>query len=78
MKRSSRAGARRTLLACELGLAGVSVLVLERDAAAASPWKEPGLGLRGLNSAAIEALSRWFGERRLTALEAKSKGPKHG
>ncbi|XYI00918.1 FAD-dependent oxidoreductase [Sorangium sp. So ce1128] len=52
------AGPVGLFLACELGLAGVSVLVLERDATAASPWKAPGLGLRGLNTAAVEAFYR--------------------
>lgn len=52
------AGPVGLFLGCELGLAGVSVLVLERDATAASPWRAPGLGLRALNTAAVEAFYR--------------------
>ncbi|MCY0993088.1 FAD-dependent monooxygenase [Nannocystis sp. ILAH1] len=52
------AGPVGLFLACELGLAGVSVLVLERDATTASPRKGPGLGMRGLNTAAVEAFYR--------------------
>jgi len=52
------AGPVGLFLACELGLAGVSVLVLERGASAASPWKAPGLGMRALNTVAIEAFYR--------------------
>ena len=47
------AGPVGLFLACELGLAGVSVLVLERGASAASPWKAPGLGMRALNTVRI-------------------------
>lgn len=52
------AGPVGLFLACELCLAGVSVLVLARDATAASPWKEPGLGRRALNTVVIEAFYR--------------------
>jgi 2-polyprenyl-6-methoxyphenol hydroxylase-like FAD-dependent oxidoreductase len=45
-------------LACELGLAGTSVLVLERDIEAQSPWKSPTLGRRALNTGSVEAIYR--------------------
>ena len=52
------AGPVGLLLACELALAGVRVLVLERDAEPASPLKLPPLGTRGLSVATVEALDR--------------------
>lgn len=45
-------------LACELGLSGASVLVLERDPTRESPWKSMPMGLRGMNTQSIEALYR--------------------
>ncbi|KIV84395.1 hypothetical protein PV11_00178 [Exophiala sideris] len=45
-------------LACELGLAGASVLVLERDSKLESPWKISPLGLRGVNTQSVEAFYR--------------------
>ena len=45
-------------LACELGLAHVSVLVLERDLEPRSPWKDAPLGRRGLNTPSIEGFYR--------------------
>ncbi|MFG1872507.1 FAD-dependent monooxygenase [Micromonospora arborensis] len=45
-------------LACELGLAGCSVVVLEREAEPHSPWRKLPLGLRGLNAASVEAFYR--------------------
>jgi 2-polyprenyl-6-methoxyphenol hydroxylase-like FAD-dependent oxidoreductase len=45
-------------LACELGLAGVTVLVLERDAEPQSLWKVAPLGRRGLNTPSVEAFYR--------------------
>ena len=45
-------------LACELGLAGVTVLVLERDPEPRSPWKIAPLGRRGLNTPSVEAFYR--------------------
>ncbi|WP_306206859.1 FAD-dependent oxidoreductase [Actinoplanes sp. RD1] len=45
-------------LACELGLAGCSVTVLEREAQPHSPWRTFPLGLRGLNAASVEAFHR--------------------
>jgi len=45
-------------LACELGLAGVSVLVLEQDTERSSPWKTKPLGTRGLNTLSLEAFHR--------------------
>lgn len=52
------AGPVGLLLACELGLAGTSVVVLEREPKAESPWKCMPLGMRGLHTPAIEALYR--------------------
>jgi len=52
------AGPVGLFLACELGLAGVSVLVLERDAHVTSPfWAKP-LGVRGLNTLSTESFYR--------------------
>src|SRR5277367_5107642 len=45
-------------LACELGLARASVLVLERDLKPESPWKVEPLGRRGLNTPSVETFYR--------------------
>ncbi len=45
-------------LACELQLAGVSVLVLERMANLHSPMKDGWMGMRGLNFPSVEAFYR--------------------
>jgi 2-polyprenyl-6-methoxyphenol hydroxylase-like FAD-dependent oxidoreductase len=45
-------------LACELGLAGISVLVLERMEDPHSPLKEGWMGMRGLNFPSVEAFYR--------------------
>jgi 2-polyprenyl-6-methoxyphenol hydroxylase-like FAD-dependent oxidoreductase len=45
-------------LACELGMAGISVLVLEREAQISTPWTMPPLGFRGVNTVSIEAFYR--------------------
>ncbi|MEU9942930.1 FAD-dependent monooxygenase [Streptomyces lavendulae] len=45
-------------LACELGLAGCSVLVLEREPALGSPLRAAPLGRRGLSAASAEAFYR--------------------
>ncbi|MFC6880573.1 MULTISPECIES: FAD-dependent monooxygenase [Actinomadura] len=52
------AGPIGLFLACELGLAGCSVLVLEREAEIRSPWKADPLGMRGLSAASVEAFHR--------------------
>lgn len=52
------AGPVGLFLACELGLAGCSVLVLEREAEPRSPWKADPLGMRGLSAASVEAFYR--------------------
>src|ERR1700759_4558775 len=52
------AGPVGLMLSCELALAGVSVLVLEREPKPDSPWKVAPLGLRGLHTPSIEALYR--------------------
>jgi 2-polyprenyl-6-methoxyphenol hydroxylase-like FAD-dependent oxidoreductase len=45
-------------LAGELGLAGCSVVVLEREPQPHSPWRTFPLGLRGLNAGSVEAFYR--------------------
>jgi 2-polyprenyl-6-methoxyphenol hydroxylase-like FAD-dependent oxidoreductase len=45
-------------LACELGLAGVSAIVLERMEDPHSPLKEGWMGMRGLNFTSVDALYR--------------------
>ncbi|KAF3407252.1 Anhydrotetracycline monooxygenase [Talaromyces pinophilus] len=52
------AGPVGLFLACELGLAGTSVLVLERDTKLESPFKDEPLGFRGMNTTSVEALYR--------------------
>ncbi|WP_308168124.1 FAD-dependent monooxygenase [Nonomuraea sp. NEAU-A123] len=52
------AGPVGLFLACELGLAGCSVLVLEREPDPRSPWKADPLGMRGLSAASVEAFYR--------------------
>ncbi|MFG2718948.1 FAD-dependent monooxygenase [Streptomyces sp. NPDC048416] len=52
------AGPVGLFLACELGLAGCSVLVLEREAEPRSPFKAMPLGVRGLSAASAEAFYR--------------------
>ena len=52
------AGPVGLFLACELGLARASVLVLERDIQPDSAWKVNPLGLRGLNTPSVESLHR--------------------
>src|SRR5689334_8254186 len=52
------AGPVGLFLACELGLAGCSVLVLEREPESRSPWKSDPLGMRGLSAASVEAFYR--------------------
>jgi 2-polyprenyl-6-methoxyphenol hydroxylase-like FAD-dependent oxidoreductase len=52
------AGPVGLLLACELGLRGCSVLVLEREPEPGSPWRAAPLGMRGLFSTSVEAFYR--------------------
>lgn len=52
------AGPVGLMLACELGLMGCSVLVLERDPEPSSPWKVTPLGMRGLSAATVGAFHR--------------------
>ncbi|GAA3598928.1 FAD-dependent monooxygenase [Nonomuraea rosea] len=52
------AGPVGLFLACELGLAGCSVLVLDREPEPGSPWKAEPLGMRGLSAASVEAFYR--------------------
>ncbi|WIX85505.1 FAD-dependent monooxygenase [Amycolatopsis sp. DG1A-15b] len=52
------AGPVGLFLACELGLAGCSVLVLEREPEPRSPWRSFPLGMRGLSGGSAEAFYR--------------------
>ncbi len=52
------AGPVGLFLACELGLAGRSVLVLEREPEPQSPWRSLPLGMRGLSGGSVEAFHR--------------------
>ncbi|MCX4725846.1 FAD-dependent monooxygenase [Streptomyces sp. NBC_01306] len=52
------AGPVGLLLACELGLAGCSVLVLEKESEQDSPWRTQPLGMRGLFGFSIGAFYR--------------------
>ncbi|MEU9002688.1 FAD-dependent monooxygenase [Streptomyces sp. NPDC048551] len=70
------AGPVGLFLACELGLAGCSVLVLERDPQPHSPFKEGPLGMRGLSAASVEAFDRrGMLEALLTASAAHGDDP---
>ncbi|WP_250038439.1 FAD-dependent monooxygenase [Paractinoplanes maris] len=52
------AGPVGLFLAGELGAAGCSVLVLEREPELRSPWRALPLGMRGLSAASVEAFHR--------------------
>ncbi|MEW2395179.1 FAD-dependent monooxygenase [Streptomyces sp. NPDC046862] len=52
------AGPVGLFLACELGLADCSVLVLEQEPELHSPWRAVPLGLRGLSAASVETFYR--------------------
>ncbi|MFI1223756.1 MULTISPECIES: FAD-dependent oxidoreductase [unclassified Streptomyces] len=52
------AGPVGLLLACELGLAGCDVLVLEQEAETTTAWKAMPLGMRGLSAASAEVFHR--------------------
>ena len=52
------AGPVGLFLACELGLAGCSVLVLERETDPHSPWRTAPLGMRGLSATSADAFYR--------------------
>ncbi|RFM29037.1 FAD-dependent oxidoreductase [Deminuibacter soli] len=54
----SGAGPVGLFLACELALAGCSVLILEKAATASSPLKQLPFGVRGLNALSVEAFYR--------------------
>jgi 2-polyprenyl-6-methoxyphenol hydroxylase-like FAD-dependent oxidoreductase len=71
------AGPVGLFLACELRLAGASVLILEKNENRVTPLKSGSMGARGLNLSAVEALYRrgllaevkaasfgWFGSER--------------
>ena len=68
------AGPVGLFLACELRLAGLSVLVLEQAGDPSSPLKRPPFGIRGLWASTIEAFHRrgWMDD--ITALNAGSAG----
>src|SRR4051812_36312310 len=67
------AGPVGLFLACELGLAGVSVLVLEQARDPHSPLKVLPFGLRGLTVPTVESLDR---RGLLEALERRAVGAK--
>lgn len=52
------AGPVGLLLACELALAGVSPLVLEKNTSLADPWRDGALGFRLLNHSSTETFYR--------------------
>ncbi|KAJ5115338.1 FAD binding domain-containing protein [Penicillium alfredii] len=52
------AGPVGLFLACELAMANVSVLILEKEVTCVSPWKEGHFGRRGLFTHAVEAFHR--------------------
>ena len=52
------AGPVGLFLACELGAAGVSVVILERDTDPKSIWKIAPLGRRGLQPSSVEVFYR--------------------
>lgn len=68
------AGPVGLFLACELRLAKLSVLVLERAQDPASPLKRPPLGLRGLSTPSIEAFYRRGLLDQLAPLQAPTQG----
>ncbi|OTA83532.1 hypothetical protein M434DRAFT_400681 [Hypoxylon sp. CO27-5] len=72
------AGPIGLFLACELKLANVDVLVLERDANPESPWKSEPLGIRGLNTVSVESFYRRGMLDKVTSMERPNffkKGP---
>ncbi|EIT81296.1 FAD binding domain-containing protein [Aspergillus flavus] len=78
------AGPVGLFLACELAIAGVSVLVLEREMQPESPWKEGLFGRRGLYTPAVEAfyrrgiLKRIFGDDERPTHLKKTEGFQYG
>ncbi|MCX5384104.1 FAD-dependent oxidoreductase [Streptomyces sp. NBC_00083] len=72
------AGPVGLFLACELGLAGCSVLVLEREHESGSPLKAKPLGLRGLSAASAEAFHRRGLLDRLLTESGGPQGPGTG
>ncbi|KAL8704294.1 MAG: hypothetical protein Q9201_002548 [Fulgogasparrea decipioides] len=78
------AGPIGLFLACELGLARASVLVLERDLKRESPWKVEPLGRRGLNTPSIEnfyrrgLLSKLFNDGERPSFHQKRPGFQFG
>ncbi|KAI1208928.1 monooxygenase [Annulohypoxylon truncatum] len=66
------AGPIGLFLACELGMRGTSVLVLERETSPESAFKSAPLGLRGLNTISLESLYR----RDMMHLVTKNERPK--
>ena len=72
------AGPVGLFLACELALARLDVLVLERDDSPEAPLKAPPLGTRGLSVATAEALHRRGLLDDLQAAAAAARGPGTG
>lgn len=69
------AGPVGLFLACELRLAGVSVLVIEQADAADSPLKRLPFGIRGLNAPTLEALDRRGLLEEVAARQISKTGP---
>ncbi|MCK2218587.1 FAD-dependent monooxygenase [Actinomadura sp. ATCC 31491] len=69
------AGPVGLFLACELGLAGCAVVVLEREPEPRSPWKARPLGMRGLSAASVAAFRRRGLSRPLLEASGVEAGP---
>ncbi|MFI9006111.1 FAD-dependent monooxygenase [Actinosynnema sp. NPDC053489] len=69
------AGPVGLFLACELGLGGCSVLVLEREPRPGSRWRAAPLGLRGLSAASVQAFHRRGLADRLVAASGVRDAP---
>jgi 2-polyprenyl-6-methoxyphenol hydroxylase-like FAD-dependent oxidoreductase len=73
------AGPVGLFLAAELGLAGCSVLVLEREPEPGSPWRAAPLGMRGLSAGSVEAFYRRGMLHRLLGVDRDPEpGPPRG
>ena len=68
------AGPVGLFLACELRLAGLSVLVLEQSQNSHSTLKQPPFGLRGLSIPTVEALYRRGLLNDITAAQRNASG----
>lgn len=69
------AGPVGLFLACELGLARASVLVLEQDTKLESPFKDAPLGFRGMNTSSVESFYRRGLLGEIADMEKRPLGP---